>query len=212
MFKEKFDVNKLSENGYFKSSIDIAYADMLLLEAKAQKFQEDTPDEPDYVGYVEKYYKDRYISALDRHNQENRSPFKSFIADSIIKYQNPLIRHYTGGSLVENTNVTVYEGKPGYMMDWHQDIGDRSISETIFYLNEHPWLPEHGGEIEISEVKRDSEGRVAERNIVDKIPPRHGDFVILENLSPHFEHRVLPWNAPHSRFSVIVIAGILHSY
>lgn len=212
MFKEEFDVNKLLVNGYFSSSINSHLADILLSEIKSEIYQEDVPDEPDYVGYEEKYYRDRFISKNDRHNQEARSPLKTAIAKSIIEYQAPLIRYYTGGADINRSNVTAYEGKTGYMMDWHQDIGDRSITESIIYLSEKEWIPEYGGEIELSEVVRNCEGKVIERNVMDVIPPIHGSFVILENLSPHFEHRVLPWKASHSRFSVIIIAGMLHSY
>lgn len=212
MFNHPFDVNKLSEHGFYKSSINRSFADMLLMEIKRERFQEDVPDEPDYVGYEEKYYKDRYISTVDRVDQNKRSPLKTVIASVVIEYQEALIRYYTGGKDIRASNVTSYEGRKGYMMGWHQDIGDRSISETIIYLNDNEWLPEHGGEIEISEVERDGDGKVVARKTLEIIPPKHGDVVILENLSPHFEHRVLPWSGEHSRFSVIVIAGTLHSY
>lgn len=212
MFNEPFDINHLLMKGYFRSSISKVYADMLLREVKREHFQEDVPDEPDYVGYEEKYYQNRFISSVDRSNQSERSPIKTMMANAVIAYQKSLIRYYVGGSDLAHSNVTSYEGKQGFMMDWHQDIGDRSITETVIYLCDQEWQPGFGGEIEIAEVERNAAGKIIERKTIEVIPPRHGDFVILENLSPHFEHRVLPWKCENSRYTVIVIAGILQPY
>ncbi|MDU8351212.1 2OG-Fe(II) oxygenase [Pseudomonas syringae pv. actinidiae] len=212
MLNDDFDINSFLAKGHCRTTISSIFADALLQDILSEAFSMDEPDEPDYVGYVEKYYQDRYISTDDRSNQGSRSQLKKMIAASVLNYQKPLLRFYAGGSDVELTNVSAYEGRTGYRMGWHQDIGDRSVSETIIYLCEKDWQEGDGGELQIAKVERDADGKIKRREIIETIVPRHGDVVILENLSPHFEHQVLPWTAHHSRFSVIVIAGMLEKY
>lgn len=212
MLIDEFDINGFLTNGHCRTKISSFFADALLQEVLAEKFSMDEPDEPDYTGYIEKYYQNRFISASDRSDQGSRSQIKKMIAASVLNYQKPLLRFYAGGSDVGLTNVSAYEGRTGYRMAWHQDIGDRSVSETLIYLCEKDWQDGDGGELQIAMVDRDPNGSVNRREIIATIPPRHGDVVILENLSPHYEHQVLPWNASHARFSVIVIAGMLEKY
>jgi Rps23 Pro-64 3,4-dihydroxylase Tpa1-like proline 4-hydroxylase len=212
MIQGLFDIDFFNKHGYVKASIPKPIADIFLEQMKSEMYQEDTPDEPDYPGYVEKYYKDRFISSVDLNSQENRSAYKKMLVSSLLSYQRPLVRFYGHGMREDLTNVSAYEGKKGYMMDWHQDIGDRCITESLLYLSDKEWHQDHGGEFEIARVERGDDGKIVKRSTVGVIAPVHGDIVIMNNISPHFEHRARPWNGEHSRYSIITMIGLLSKH
>ena len=124
-------LNELFRDGFFVSSIELAIADKLLAEAKADSFVPDKPGSPEIAEWE-----------ADNPSLNNRVPpaYLGPLEQLGLSDATKHIRMHMGDW--SRTNCMLQRGKRGDSMGWHHDTYDPMHLICMLYLSDDVWTPE----------------------------------------------------------------------
>lgn len=188
-------LNELFRDGFFVSSIELAIADKLLAEAKADVFVPDKEGSPDIAEWE-----------ADNPSLNNRvppaylGPMEQLGLSDATKH----IRTHMGDW--SRTNCMLQRGKRGDSMGWHHDTYDPMHLICMLYLSDDVWTPEDGGMLQLGEGDVDQHGFLCDPHSVAiraSVPPNHGTLVWAINTNPRFVHRVTEILSDKVRYTLV---------
>lgn len=194
MFKDTINVSQLFEQGHLVTELDEFNANRLLALVKKDNFIFE-PHPPAGEAYKEKGFANRYTAHWDIEGLGVPRGYQRF-AKELSQFFDPLMKDFLGGKSCDNVYVGVHKITEGYWMDWHQDISSKAPILVLCYLSEDDITAEDEGFIQVGKRTWNDLHADPVLETTGEVIGSHGKVLILDNVSPLFEHRVLPFKAP----------------
>lgn len=184
-----FDVNAFFRFGYQITSIDKPYADILLERIRSQNFFDANQERAGWSDPKVTHWEGDSLPSEFHHywNHLSNSAYFSYFRENWGPFSQglPMSNHFSVGN----------------GMAWHADLNDGSFMTTMLYLTADEFRIEDGGFLTVG-IKK---GPMIVP--LDLVLPSHGVLVTVNNLNPHFQHKVMPLVSDKERYTVMCHFG-----